>query len=321
MVTKEPKLLDHIDTIMARKHFAKKTKVAYKHWIKKYIFFNNIKHPKDLGKDDIIKFIDYLAISEQVSKSTQNVALSSLFFLYREVLQIKMEKFPLRFFGKEAKIPTVLSKNEVKKIFYYLEGKSSLILRLIYGTGMRLNEALNLRIQDIDLEYNHIHLRKTKGDKDRVTVLPNALKTELINQISYVKMLYEKDKRTNHNSVEIPKALRKKYPNAEYDIKWYYLFPAKKYSIDPETGKERRHHYHEKSLQRSMREAVRKSEINKRATIHTLRHSFATHLLEAGYDIRSVQELLGHKELKTTMIYTHVMNKPGIAIQSPFDTI
>lgn len=313
------KLIAQVKTRIRVEHKSRKTEQAYIHWIKKYIYFHRLIHPKDLEESHIKAFIEHLALNEQVAKSTQNVALAALMFLYRKVLGLDIKYIEgIRFIGKAAKIPTVLSKTEVKKVLKELTDPYLLIAQLMYGSGLRLNEVLSLRIQDIDFDYKQISIRKAKGDKDRVTTLPQVLMQKLKQQIINTEKSYVQDLLNKSNNVAIPESLKKKYPNAEHDFKWYYLFLARKHTKN-EYGHLIRYHIHEKTVQKAVKSAVNLSGIKKRASSHTFRHSFATHLLENGYDIRTVQELLGHKSVETTMIYTHVLNKPGIAVKSPLD--
>lgn len=300
-------------------HLSPKTEKAYLYWIKKYIYFNRLIHPKDLNETHIRKFIEYLAVKEKVAKSTQNVALAALFFLYRKVLGLNIERIDnIRFIGKPPKIPTVLSKDEVKLIFDSLNGQYLLIAKLLYGAGLRLNEVLRLRIQDLDFDYMQIYIRHAKGDKDRIAPLPESLKLDIERQMKWVKTQFNQDRMNQIHRVNVPQAIRRKYPNAEHKFEWYYLFSSKKLIMN-ENHEQFRFHIHEKSVQKAIYKAVKLSGITKRASAHTFRHSFATHLLENGYDIRTVQELLGHASVTTTMIYTHVLNKPGLAVKSPLD--
>jgi len=318
----KPKLLDQVYSKMALKHYSKRTQDAYIYWIKKYIYFYNKQHPKELTETHIISFIEHLARYNSIAKSTQNQALSALLFLYKSVLKIPIKPLKeLKFLGKDPKIPVVFSKDEIKRLFLHLNGVQKFIAELIYGTGMRIMECLRLRVKDIDLDYNQIYIRDAKGNKDRLTVLPQKLKPKLIEQLEVVHQLYELDASCGKNEVYVPKTIANKFINAHHDVCWYYLFPTQSYLKDPETQIERRHHYSEKTLQKAMKVAIGKANIKKQASTHTLRHSFATHLLENGYDIRTVQELLGHSDIRTTQIYTHVMNSHATGIKSPIDEL
>lgn len=316
-----PKLLDQVRDKVRVKHYSIRTETQYIHWIKRFIFFNDKRHPRDLGAAEVEAFLTHLAVAGKVSASTQNQALSALLFLYREVLAIDLPWMDTMVRAKKPqRLPVVLSRSEVKCVLERMEGVYGLLGRLLYGTGMRLMECCRLRVKDIDFERREILIRDGKGGKDRVTMLPDILISPLQEHLAKRRRLYEDDFGKGLAEVFLPDALDKKYPNAGHDWAWQYVFPSGSYSIDPRSGRERRHHLDEKLLQRAMKRAVAASGVVKLATPHTLRHSFATHLLEGGYDIRTVQELLGHSDVSTTMIYTHVLNKGGRGVTSPLDT-
>jgi len=314
------KLLDEVRNVMRLRHYSYETEKIYVYWIKQYIYFHKITHPKDMGAIEVEAFLTHLAVEKNVTASTQNQALFALLFLYKEVLHINLpwlEEFkPAQ---KPSRVPVVLTKEEVKFILGELKGTNWIIANLLYGSGLRLSEALRLRVKDLDFGYQQIVVRDGKGGKDRFTVLPTKLIEPLQKQLETVKQLHEKDLRLGLGRVEMPFALARKYPNAENEFCWQYVFPSKSLSKHPRTGKTGRHHVSPASLQKPFKEIMRKSRINKTASPHTLRHSFATHLLQDGYDIRTIQELLGHKELTTTMIYTHVLNQHRLGVKSPAD--
>lgn len=316
------KLLDQVREIIRLKHYSIRTEHAYVDWIKRYIFFHNKRHPREMGAPEISAFLSHLATDKQVAANTQNQALNALIFLYRQILNqdvgllegIIRAKRPQR-------LPLVLTTLEVQKILEGMEGTHRLMAELIYGTGMRLMECVRLRVKDIDFEKSQIVVRDGKGMKDRVTMLPARVQPPLRDHLIRVKMVYQGDRAAGVKGVYLPFALDRKYPTANLEWGWQYVFPAAALSKDPRSGIARRHHLHENSLQKAFKKAVRLAGIDKPASIHTLRHSFATHLLDAGYDIRTVQELLGHQDVSTTMIYTHVLNKPGMAVKSPLDRL
>lgn len=315
------KLLDNVRSVMRVRHYSYETEKRYIYWIRQYIFFHNVRHPAEMGAAEIEAFLSHLAVEKTVSASTQNQALAALLFLYREVLSVEipwLDKFtPAK---KSSRVPVVLTKEEVKSVLGELKGTNWIIANLLYGSGLRLMEALRLRVKDLDFGYRQITVRDGKGGNDRFTVIPTKLIEPLQKQLETVKKLHEKDLRLGLGRVEMPFALARKYPNAESEFCWQYVFPSKSLSKDPRTGKTGRHHVSPASLQKPFKEIMRKSRINKTASPHTLRHSFATHLLQDGYDIRTIQELLGHKELTTTMIYTHVLNQHRLGVRSPADT-
>lgn len=315
-----PRLLEQVRSIIRLKHYSIRTEIAYIHWIKEYILFHHKRHPLELGADDVSQFLSYLAETKHVASSTQNQAASALLFLYREVLaqplpwldQVQKAKKP-------AKLPVVFTKEEVKRVLARLDGTKWLMATLLYGSGLRLMECLRLRVMDIDFEVNQIIVRDGKGCKDRITMLPSLLKEPLIQHLSRVEALHAQDLREGYGRVYLPNALERKYRNANREWIWQYVFPSGKRSTDPRTGREQRHHVKESVLQQAVKSAIRAAGIKKGGSCHSLRHSFATHLLADGYDIRTIQELLGHKDVRTTMIYTHVLNKGGKGVRSPLD--
>jgi len=317
--TKKPKLLDQVRITIRTKHYSKRTEESYVYWIKKFVLFHNKCHPKDMGEHEINEFISHLAVKEHVSASTQNQALCGIIFLYKHIIKKEIGDLKFTWAKKPKKVPVVLTKQEIGLLFDHLVGVSRLMAFLIYGAGLRLRECLQLRVQDIDFGYKQITIHDAKGAKDRVTILPENLIDPLRAHIKKVKRLHEKDTSQGYGSVALPYALEKKYPNAANTFDWQWIFPAPNISRDPRSGIKRRHHQGEWMIQRAIREAKLKAGIIKRVGCHSLRHSFATHLLEDGYDIRTIQELLGHKNLNTTMIYTHVLNKGGRGIRSPVD--
>jgi integron integrase len=322
--TASPKLLDIVRGKIRLKHYSIRTEQAYVDWIKRYILHFDKQHPKDLGATEVEAFLTYLAVQGKVSASTQNQAKSALLFLYKEVLGVELPWLGKVQQAKTPKrLPVVLSKDEVAKILSRLEGTNHLVVSLLYGTGMRILEALRLRVKDIDFARKEILIRDGKGFKDRVTMLPISLVKPLQAHLEKVKTLHEADLAKGYGAVYLPFALAKKYPYAAHDWAWQYVFPSGKLSADPrsEDGVTRRHHVQDQAIQRAVRQAVVDAGVAKPATPHTFRHSFATHLLEGGYDIRTVQELLGHSDVATTMIYTHVLNKGGRGVGSPLDAL
>ena len=317
-----PKLLDQLRDKIRVKHYSIRTETQYVHWAKRFILFHGKRHPRDLGPAEVEAFLTHLAVEGNVSASTQNQALSALLFLYREVMGMDLPWLDDVVRAKKPqRLPVVLTRVEVGLVLERMEGSYHLMARLLYGTGMRLMECCRLRAKDIDFGQREILVRDGKGGKDRVTMLPETLIQPLQEHMAKRRRLYEDDLAKGMAAVYLPDALARKYPNAANEWTWQYVFPSGSYSLDPRSGNERRHHIDEKLLQRAMKKAVNKSGIVKLATPHTLRHSFATHLLDSGYDIRTVQELLGHSDVSTTMIYTHVLNKGGKGVKSPLDNL
>ena len=317
-----PKLLDQVRNKLRVKHYSIRTEDTYLHWIKRYIYFHGKRHPKDLGARDIEAFLTNLAVVGKVAAATQNLAKSAILFLYREVLEIELPWLDNVTQAKAPKrLPVVLTVSEVQAVLSRLSGTHALIASLLYGGGMRLMEAVRLRVKDVEFARREIVVREGKGFKDRVTMLPEAVIAPLKAHLAKVKVLHDEDLAQGVGEVYLPFALGKKYPNAGHDWGWQYVFPSKNLSVDPRSGKTRRHHVDEKGVQRAVKQAVRDAGLTKPATPHTLRHSFATHLLQSGYDIRTVQELLGHSDVSTTMIYTHVLNRGGKGVLSPLDNL
>lgn len=314
------KLLDQVRQKIRLKHYSIRTEEAYVGWIRRFILFHNKKHPKDMGQKEIEAFLTYLALEGKVAASTQNQAFSALLFLYEKVLELDVFKKIDAYRAKRPeRLPTVLTFEETMEIIDAMSGVFQLIVKVLYGCGLRGIECVRLRVKDVDFKMNQIIVRNGKGQKDRITMFPDEVKTALHNHLVYVKKIHEKDLREGYGSVYLPNALSRKYKNAEKEWGWQYVFQSKKLSEDPRSGKTRRHHIHIASLNQNIRNATRIANITKSISSHTFRHSFATHLLEDGYDIRTIQELLGHKDVSTTMIYTHVLNKGGRAVRSPLD--
>ena len=316
----KPRLIDQTRNVLRLFHYSIRTEENYIQWIKRFIFFHNKRHPNEMGEKEIRSFLTHLAVDKHVSASTQNQALSAILFLYKRVLESDLDWIDDVVRAKRPKrLPVVLSKEEVMAILNAMSGTNAMITKLLYGTGVRLMEALRLRIQDVDFEQGQIVVRSGKGDKDRITTLPDSLRDSLTQQFITVRNIHNNDLAEGFGRVYLPFALDKKYPNAGIEFGWQYCFPSLKRSVSPRTGRVGRHHLNENNIGRAIKVAARKIGINKRVSSHTMRHSFATHLLENGYDIRTVQELLGHKDVSTTMIYTHVLNKGGRGVKSPLD--
>ena len=318
----EPKLLDRVRLEIRSRHYSHCTEKAYVSWIRRFILFHGKRHPIDMGKPEIVRFLSSLATRRNVSASTQNQALSALLFLYREVLNLELDwldgvvraKRPVR-------LPVVLTPEEVELILKHIRGTPWLVASLLYGAGLRLLECLRLRVKDIDLHKKQVTVRSGKGNKDRLTVLPKRMEDALAEHLLRIRQQHQRDLAEGNGSVQLPHALERKYRKAATEWAWQWVFPASRLYVAEDTRTRRRHHLHPSVVQREMKEAVRRAGIAKPATCHTFRHSFATHLLESGYDIRTIQELLGHSDVGTTMIYTHVLNRGGRGVRSPFDTI
>lgn len=318
----QPKLLDQVRSVIRLRNMSYRTEQTYVDWIRRYIFHHGKKHPRDLGIVEIREFLNHLVTQENVAPATQNQALHALLFLYREVLEIDLPRIDNLLASKKSpRLPVVFTREEVQRVLAQLNGKKWLMASLLYGTGMRLSELLRLRVQSIDFQKNEIMIREGKGGKDRITMLPKSLKRPLQLHLAEVKAQHALDLNAGFGQVRLPYALAKKYPAAQKEWKWQYVFPAPKRSIDPRSGQEHRHHLDPSTLQKAVREAIQKAGIVKHASCHTFRHSFATHLLEAGQDIRTVQQLLGHSDLNTTMIYLHVLNRGGLGVKSPLDLL
>ncbi len=315
-----PKLLDQVRGQLRVKHYSLRTETQYIQWIRRFILFHGKRHPRELGAAEVEAFLTHLATDGNVAASTQNQALSALLFMYREVLGMDLPWLGNVVRAKRPKkLPVVLTRREIKAVLDRMSGIYGLMAALLYGTGMRLMECVRLRVKDVDFVRGEILVRDGKGGKDRVTMLPQSVAPELEAHLRKRRAVFDEDKAKGKGAVYLPDALDRKYPNAPEEWGWQYIFASGSYSVDPRSGKERRHHLDEKLLQRAMKRAVSEAAIAKPATPHTLRHSFATHLLESGYDIRTVQELLGHSDVSTTMIYTHVLNKGGRGVISPLD--
>jgi integron integrase len=320
--THPPKLLDQVSARLRVKHYSLRTEKSYLDWIKRYILHHGKRHPLEMGAVEVEDFLTHLAVARNVSASTQNQAKSALLFLYKEVLGVDLPWLDNVTQAKTPKrLPVVLTQAEVQAILTRLDGSMWLIVSLLYGSGLRVMECLRLRVKDVDVARREILVREGKGFKDRVTMLPVSLVEPLKQHLLKVQALHSEDLALGHGEVFMPMALDKKYPSGGKSWSWQYVFPSIKLSVDPRSNKIRRHHADEKTVQRAVKKAVNLAGIVKLATPHTMRHSFATHLLQGGYDIRTVQELLGHSDVTTTMIYTHVLNKGGRGVSSPLDVL
>ncbi len=318
----KPRLLDQLRDRIRLKHYSRRTEDAYLDWAKRYILYHNKRHPQEMGKQEVEAFLTHLATERNVAAATQNQAKAALQFLYKEVLEIQLPWLDeVEQAKKPKRLPVVLTEKEVQALLAHVPQAYALLARLIYGTGMRLLEGLRLRVQDLDFERYELVIREGKGAKDRVTMLPQSLVQPLQEHLKQVRLLHEQDLQKGFGEVWLSESLARKYPNAGREWPWQYVFPSFRLSVDPRSGVTRRHHLDEKGLQRAIKQAATDAGLTKNVTPHTLRHSFATHLLQAGYDIRTVQELLGHKDVQTTMIYTHVLNKGGRGVTSPLDRL
>ena len=317
-----PRLLDLVRQAVRLRHYSPRTEQAYVRWIRRFILFHQKRHPAELGGSEVTAFLSWLAEERRVSASTQTQALSAILFLYRHVLCLDLPwmtevvRAPAR-----QRLPVVLSREEVRAVLRRMQGIERLVVMLLYGSGLRLLEALRMRVKDVDFDQDQIVVRGGKGDKDRITMLPQSIRAELRRHLSEVRVQHERDLGRGAGIVDLPHALDRKYPNAGREWVWQWVFPATRLALRPDTGDHRRHHLHESMVQRAVTVAVREAGIGKRATCHSFRHSFATHLLEDGYDIRTVQELLGHGDVSTTMIYTHVLNRGAFGVRSPADRV
>ena len=316
----QPRLLELVRDAIRRRHYSLRTEERYVHWVKRFIYFSGRRHPRELGAAEVTEFLNHLARERNVAASTQNQALSALLFLYREALQTPLPWLDeLERAQRPARLPTVLTSSEVRRLLAAMRGTRWLMASLLYGAGLRLRECLQLRVKDVDFGYRQLMVRDGKGAKDRVTILPASLVEPLKRQIGQAREVHERDLAAGYGSVELPFALARKYPRAPYELGWQFVFPSQRLSRDPRSGVVRRHHLYENYVTRGVKRAARMAAIVKPVSCHTLRHSFATHLLEFGYDIRTVQELLGHADVSTTMIYTHVLNKGGRGVVSPLE--
>ena len=317
---RKPKFIEQMRSFMRARRYSLRTEQAYLDWVRRFILFHAKRHPREMAETEIVEFLTHLAAQRNVAASTQNQALSALLFLYQQFLGKKLGRLDgaLRA-SRPPRLPVVLTREEVRAVLAHVRPPYRLMAELLYGSGLRLLECLRLRVKDVDFGYSRIVVRDGKGAKDRVTMLPGRLRRPLKEHLAHAKAVHERDLQLGFGSVYLPEALERKYPNAHRSWMWQYVFPAAKRSVDPVSGRVQRHHVLEKSLQNAVANAVRATGITKPASCHSLRHSFATHLLDGGYDIRTVQELLGHKDVSTTMIYTHVLNKPGIGVKSPLD--
>jgi integron integrase len=317
---RKPKFIEQMRSFMRARRYSLRTEQAYLDWVRRFILFHAKRHPREMAETEVVEFLTHLATQRNVAASTQNQALSALLFLYQQFLGKKLGRLDgaLRA-SRPPRLPVVLTREEVRSVLAHVRPPYRLMAELLYGSGLRLLECLRLRVKDVDFGYSRIVVRDGKGAKDRVTMLPGRLRRPLKEHLAHAKAVHERDLQLGFGSVHLPDALERKYPNAHRSWMWQYVFPAAKRSVDPVSGRVQRHHVLEKSLQNAVANAVRATGIAKPASCHTLRHSFATHLLDGGYDIRTVQELLGHKDVSTTMIYTHVLNRPGIGVKSPLD--
>lgn len=317
-----PKLLDQVRAALRRKHYAIRTEEAYVNWAKRYVLFHQKRHPQELAAPEVEAFLTHLAVNDQVAAATQNQALSALLFLYHEVLRQPLD-LPIRSVRAKVpeRLPSVLTGEEARRVLDAMTGTPQLIAQMLYGCGLRLLECLQLRVKDVDFERHQVLVCAGKGAKDRATMLPNVLIAPLHEHLKRVKLWHADDLAQGFGTVYLPYALERKYPDAGRAWGWQYLFPAERRSCDPRSGVVRRHRLDERGIQKAVQKAVRLTKLTKRATCHTFRHSFATHLLENGYDIRTVQELLGHDDVRTTMIYTHVLSRGALGVRSPLDAL
>jgi integron integrase len=313
------KLLDQVRDVLRIKHYSYRTEETYVQWIRRFILFHNKRHPAEMGTPEVSQFLTHLAVSEQVAAATQNQAFSAIIFLYRYVLQQELVGVDAMRAKPSRYLPTVLTPDEVQAMIQALHGVYKLVVQLLYGSGLRLSEGLSLRVKDVDFAQSQLVIRDAKGNQSRVTMLPQRIIEPLQTHLQSVRQLHHQDLDQGYGSVYLPFALERKYPHADRQWIWQYVFPSERISKDPRSGITRRHHLHETAIQSAVRNAARITRLEKRITCHTFRHSFATHLLQNGYDIRTVQELLGHKDVKTTMIYTHVLNRGGRGVRSPLD--
>ncbi|MEK7992733.1 MAG: integron integrase [Planctomycetota bacterium] len=317
-----PRLYDRVVEVLRSRHYSRRTEEAYVHWIRRFVLFQHGTHPRELGEGEVNRFLTHLAVNENVAASTQNQALAGLLFLYEHVLQQPLNRIEGVVRARRPKrLPVVLTREEVQAVLANLRGVPRLVCAVLYGSGLRLLEGLQLRVKDVDFGSGEITVRDGKGQKDRLTMLPKAIHEELEEHLRQVREQHEADVERGLGRAPLPEALGRKYPNADREWGWQWVFPAGSHYLDRRTRVQHRHHLHESVIQRAVHEAVRRAGLAKAAACHSFRHSFATHLLEDGYDIRTVQELLGHKDVKTTMIYTHVLNRGGLGVFSPLDRL
>lgn len=314
-----PRFLDQLRFFMRQQHLSLATENTYVYWVHQFIVFCGRKHPDQLGPADVDRFLSHLAIEKQCAANTQALALNALVFLYQRFLQRPLGELAFSRPSRGRRLPVVFSHDEAQRVIGHMNGSLKLMASLMYGSGLRVMECTRLRVKDVDFAMHEIIVREGKGSKDRHTVLPSTLVAVLQRQISRVRDLHNDDIHNGYGRVYLPNALAKKYPNAEIELAWQYLFPSANIGADPRSGQMRRHHLHVNTIQRAVKAAVRKAEVNKHASCHTFRHSFATRMLESGYDIRTIQELLGHADIATTEIYTHVLNRGGRGVLSPID--
>jgi integron integrase len=318
----KPKLLHQVRRVCRTRHLSYRTEQAYVHWIRRYVHFHDLQHPATLGASHVRDFISHLAVDRDVAASTQKQALNAIVFLYRDVLETELGDLgPIERVRRPKRLPVVLTPEEVESLLSQLRGVPRLIAGLLYGSGLRLTEALRLRVQDLNFDRRTVMVREGKGDRDRITVFPQRLHEPLRDQLTHVKSLHDDDLAVGLGETALPHALARKYPAAAREWSWQFVFPSRSLSTDPRSGTLRRHHISASQVQKAVRQAVQQSGLDLHAGCHTLRHSFATHLLESGYDIRTVQELLGHQSVRTTQIYTHVLNRGGLSVRSPLDTM
>lgn len=318
----QPRLLNQVRDVLRVQHYSIRTEESYLQWIKRFIYFHQKRHPREMGAKEIQAYLTHLAVNRNVSPSTQNQALCALLFLYQKVLKMDLPWLDdITRAKKPRRLPVVFSKDEVRSLLSQFDGTRWLVFSLLYGTGMRIMECVRLRVKDVDFEKREITIRSGKGDKDRLTMLPAPLIDPLYMHLEKVRHLHEQDLKDGYGTVYLPYALERKYPNASREWGWQYVFPSKNTSTDPRSGVRQRHHINEQSLQKAMKQAIRQAGIAKPGSVHCLRHSFATHMLEDGYDIRTVQELLGHKDVKTTQVYTHVLRRGPRGVRSPLEML
>ena len=318
----KPRLLDQVRNAIRTKHYSIRTEESYIRWIKQFILFHNKRHPKDMGAKEVNAFLNHLAVKRKVAAATQTQALCAIVFLYKRILDRDIGTLDNLIRARKKKnLPVVFTREEARKVLENLSGTHWLMANLLYGSGLRLMECVRLRVKDVDFGYNQIVVRDGKGNKDRLTMLPQTVAHDLKKHLEKVKIQHEHDLAQGYGSVYLPNALARKYRGAGNSWIWQYVFPSSKISVDPRSGVMRRHHVNQQYLHRAVKSAVQQSRIYKAASCHTFRHAFATHLIEDGYDIRTVQELLGHKDVSTTMVYTHVLSKGGRGVRSPIDAI